>query len=246
MTIKDLAKLFLWDIINPLLLWLKKKRKIKISDEIHGVNIGCGIDNPPKWLGIDGGATHYMFKLFPKFVLYLLFKGFNMSKNYAFIDYFKKIKKVKIIHHDLRYGLPFTDNSVANIYSSHLLEHLFYPDAEKLINECYRILKNGGYIRICVPSLEKEVEGIKYALKEYENGNIEPIQKYLTSDKVGYISSYSIHRQMYNYEKLFQILSNSGFKKIKKCDFKSGEILDVELLDNRINSLYLEGVKQLN
>ena len=141
-------------------------------------------------------------------------------------------------------GFLFCDNSVKNIYSSHFLEHILFEDAKKLFKECYRVLINGGHIRICVPSLDKEVESIKHAIIEYENGNISTVQKYLTSNSIGYISYYSAHRQMYNYENLYLILSNSGFTQIKQYDFKVGEIIDVELLDTRNNSLYVEAMKQ--
>lgn len=43
----------------------------------------------------------------------------------------------------------FESNSVDGIHASHILEHFF--DYEAFLKECYRILKPGGFLRICVP-----------------------------------------------------------------------------------------------
>lgn len=41
-------------------------------------------------------------------------------------------------------NLPFGDNSVDEIYSRHMIEHLAPDEAEKFFNEIYRVLKIGG------------------------------------------------------------------------------------------------------
>lgn len=43
----------------------------------------------------------------------------------------------------------WADNSVDGIHSSHFIEHL--PDQKQFLDECYRILKPGGFLRLCVP-----------------------------------------------------------------------------------------------
>lgn len=52
---------------------------------------------------------------------------------------------------DLTRPLPFPNNTVDKIYSSHLLEHLTYQDGIALLSECYRILKPNGTLSLCVP-----------------------------------------------------------------------------------------------
>ena len=56
---------------------------------------------------------------------------------------------------DLTKPLPYTDNSITAIFSSHVFEHLFMDEVEKLIGECYRVLKPSGICRVVVPDLEK-------------------------------------------------------------------------------------------
>ena len=86
---------------------MKKNKKYKIKESIHGINIGCGIVNPPSWLGIDGGPTHFFINHLPKFIMKPFFKSFNMSDNYSFNDYYNKVNNLHLIHHDLLFGLPF-------------------------------------------------------------------------------------------------------------------------------------------
>jgi SAM-dependent methyltransferase len=58
---------------------------------------------------------------------------------------------------DVRFGLPFASGSIDSIYSTHMIEH-FYPDeVEKLLRDCARVLKAGGGMRIIVPSLSNAI-----------------------------------------------------------------------------------------
>lgn len=59
-----------------------------------------------------------------------------------------------VIPCDLRKGIPLANQSVEVVYQSHILEHFKKDGAAALINECSRVLKPGGVIRIVVPDLE--------------------------------------------------------------------------------------------
>jgi predicted SAM-dependent methyltransferase len=59
-----------------------------------------------------------------------------------------------VVRHDLLKGIPFADSSYDAVYLSHLLEHLSKENAESLIQECFRVLKPSGLIRVVVPDLE--------------------------------------------------------------------------------------------
>lgn len=59
-----------------------------------------------------------------------------------------------IIRRDERKGLPFEDNSVDYIYTSHFLEHVKKHEVINIIRECHRVLKTHGWIRIVVPDLK--------------------------------------------------------------------------------------------
>lgn len=61
--------------------------------------------------------------------------------------------------YDLRRGLPYSDGSFDGVYHSHVLEHLPPAEGQKLLKDCYRILKPGGVLRVVVPNLEAIVRG---------------------------------------------------------------------------------------
>ncbi len=53
---------------------------------------------------------------------------------------------------DLNQGIPLPDNSVGVIYASHILEHLH--DKHKIMSEIHRVLVDGGWAFIQVPSTD--------------------------------------------------------------------------------------------
>jgi len=57
--------------------------------------------------------------------------------------------------HDLSRGIPFPDASVDLVYHSHVLEHLDRGVAPGFIQECARVLRIGGLIRVVVPDFER-------------------------------------------------------------------------------------------
>ncbi len=52
---------------------------------------------------------------------------------------------------DVRDGIPFPDNSVDEVWSSHTIEHFDNGEAEEFLIEVYRILKSGGKLVVAVP-----------------------------------------------------------------------------------------------
>lgn len=50
--------------------------------------------------------------------------------------------------------LPFPDNHADFIFAEHVVEHIDFYQAVEFFKECFRVLKPGGIIRICVPSVE--------------------------------------------------------------------------------------------
>lgn len=66
------------------------------------------------------------------------------------VDYVKA-EGVDIVHNLTKFPYPFKDESVDAIYSSHFAEHLDGFERAKFMDECYRILKPGGKMRLMHP-----------------------------------------------------------------------------------------------
>lgn len=67
--------------------------------------------------------------------------GKNKKEGYVGID-IDPASKADIIVSAL--SIPFSDNSVDEVYSRHMVEHLAPDEAEKFFNEIYRVLKIDG------------------------------------------------------------------------------------------------------
>jgi hypothetical protein len=53
----------------------------------------------------------------------------------------------------------------------------------------------------------------------------------------------SLHRWMYNEKSLQALLRHVGFHDVRRCEFRQGRCPDVEEIETRRWSLFMEGVK---
>lgn len=56
---------------------------------------------------------------------------------------------------DITKSLPFNDNQIDAILAEHVVEHINIQDAWSFLEECHRILKKNGVLRIAVPCVSK-------------------------------------------------------------------------------------------
>jgi predicted SAM-dependent methyltransferase len=75
-----------------------------------------------------------------------------------------------VIAHDLRQGIPFPDASFDVVYHSHVLEHLPKAKATPFLQECFRVLRPSGVIRVVVPDLEQLARLYLTALEQASQG----------------------------------------------------------------------------
>ena len=145
---------------------------------------------------------------------------------------------------DLSQPLPFPDNCVEEIYSSHLLEHFSFPDPMvNFLSECYRILKPGGFFKIAVPNARIYIES-------YENPEQFDPEKYCLytpayhyHSKIDFINYIAYmdghHRYLFDEENLPKVIAHGGFENVKLRDFEPG--LDLE--SRKHESIYAEAIK---
>jgi predicted SAM-dependent methyltransferase len=86
--------------------------------------------------------------------------GRNVIHGFENLDFFS-VKpaelKLQVRRHDLRYPLPYPDESFRGAVSEHVLEHLYAHQAIALMRELHRVLKPGGILRMVVPDLGKYI-----------------------------------------------------------------------------------------
>jgi len=218
---------------------------LKTQEKSIKLNLGCGLNTHPDWINIDASFTARISKI--SFLYKIVCKLTKMKP----IPWPRNIKI-----HDVRKGLPFPDNSVDAIFSSHMIEHLHYEEAKFVIQECYRCLCRGGIIRIIVPDLyqiaKEYVELMKskpnniHSHKFLQNLNmIEHSNKGIK--KYNRIFDYSRHLYMYDQYSLKNLLKSVGFCKIKNMNYGQSQIpniIQVERKSRYKMSICLEGIKK--
>lgn len=108
--------------------------------------------------------------------------------------------------------IQFTDGSVDEIYLCHVLEHVSFEDTDLFLQSVLKKLKNGGLLRISVPSFDSIIQ-------IYENNNRE-----LDSVKFALMGGqdyeYNFHKSVYNYNTLSALLESCGFTNVQTWNTK--------------------------
>jgi SAM-dependent methyltransferase len=137
---------------------------------------------------------------------------------------------------DVARPFRFEDDTIEAVYASHLLEHLDRDVAERCLNEVYRVLREGGIARIAVPDLDEVVA-------HYDLADPDGFLAGLYDAHSGRRSSTSLHRWMYNPSSLEALLRRVGFRDVQRCEYRQGRCPDLEQIEIRRWSLFMEGIK---
>lgn len=140
----------------------------------------------------------------------------------------------KVSYLDVAKKWHFEDCSLDAIYSSHVLEHLTLSGARKCVAESYRCLSQGGVFRLVLPDLDLLVEEFD------KNRSMAWAIKFFEADQNG---EKNMHHFMYNFNSLQRILLEAGFTKINRVKYRVGACPDIDVLDNRPDSLFVEAIK---
>ena len=144
---------------------------------------------------------------------------------------------------DLTKKIPMKDNSVREIYHSHLLEHLNFKQILYFLGECKRILVPGGVMKICIPNSREYINsyiGSRIFKKDnemYENA-ITNTGSYI--DQVNYIAYMDgLHKYMFDEDNILNILEMTGFTSFGLRDFD--EMIDSII--RRAESIHVIAIK---
>jgi len=157
------------------------------------------------------------------------------------------------LYWDLRRRLPFPDDSVDKIYSSHFLEHLTFRQGQQHLKECLRVMKPGGTFSICVPSAKPYLEAycsgkpldhdtwIKHEPAWNDTSAIDVVNYVAYMDEVDFIVlKHAAHQYMFDEDNLLKVLEKAGFKNARLREFDP--VVDLEWRD--YESVYALAEKQ--
>ena len=141
----------------------------------------------------------------------------------------------RLCYMDLTRPLPLPDASVEAVFSSHVLEHLFADEVQRLVHELRRVLAPGGICRVIVPDLEKIVsrydrhDPAAFLNEIFEVGER---RKIATAHHTGFTGP-----------SLIKLFTSAGFTDASIEGYRQGRCPDIDLLDNRPDSLFFEAVR---
>jgi len=155
--------------------------------------------------------------------------GQRYHKDWTNIDFISNDKYVN--QHNLLEGIPFEDKNFNVVYHSHVLEHFSKQDGQKFIQECYRVLKKEGIIRIAIPDLEQIVreylKNLELALKanteaeqNYEWILLEMYDQAIRTKSGGNMAAYIFQEEIPNEKYVFSRIGEEG-KNLRKNYFKN-------------------------
>jgi predicted SAM-dependent methyltransferase len=144
---------------------------------------------------------------------------------------------------DLKKGIPFPDESISKIYSSHFLEHLSYKEGQRFLDECLRVLVQSGNFSVCVPNARIYIEAYLMNSDLDRNLFFDYKPAYNNTTKIDYLNYIAYmdgrHKYMFDKENLIYILESKGFKNVHLREFDSN--LDCKTRD--FQSIYAEALK---
>lgn len=122
---------------------------------IH-IQLGCGRSPIQGWLNFDNSPSVRLGRL-PAPVIRMA--GALHLLDRESIAYAAFCRSHGIRRCDATRHIPCPEDSVAAVYSSHMIEHLDRRDAALFLGEAHRVLQPGGVIRISTPGLAQLVAG---------------------------------------------------------------------------------------
>ena len=147
------------------------------------------------------------------------------------------------IYWDLRNGLPFPNESISKIYSSHFFEHLSFKEGQKFLDECFRVLVQGGTFSICVPNARIYIEAYLKSESLDKNHFFGHKPAYNNTTKIDYVNYTAYmdghHKYMFDEENLLYILKSKGFRNVHLREFDP----NFDLKNRDLGSIYAEAEK---
>jgi predicted SAM-dependent methyltransferase len=217
------------------------------------LHLGCGLNVVEGWVNIDGSWNARLAK-YPR-LRRALAAARVVPRESAKVEWRGDLRIF-----DVRDPLPFGAGSCEAIYASHLLEHLFLEDAQKLLRECFRVLRPGGALRLVVPDLRaivREYNGERVFYNSDEFGAMpaadrmnrrllfrgqSPPRGNVLMRVYAALKDFQTHKWMYDAESLVTHVRDAGFDDVAERGFRESRISDIDRLEHPGRVLQGEGI----
>ncbi len=237
---------------------MTSQAKIPHKNRLH---LGCGLTTPDGWINIDGSWNARLAK-------YPILRRVAHSLHLVPPDKVDVPWSSRIFIHDVRKPLPFPNGSAEAIYSSHLLEHLYFEQGKTLVRECFRVLASKGILRVVVPDLacncpRNTSDGTRLENPSTGDESLTPADRFNQrllmrppappSDSLIYrwyttVADFHQHKWMYDENSLKALLRAAGFADVERMPLHTSRIAGIEQIEqpSRVangQGICVEGVK---
>nr|MDT0657252.1 methyltransferase domain-containing protein [Micromonospora sp. DSM 115978] len=208
------------------------------------LNLGCGLQAPPGWVNIDRSPSLSLDRV-PGAKFVLRRAGF-LSDGHV-VTWPKNILQV-----DVTKPLPYPTGTVAAIYSSHMLEHIYFDEALALLREGHRVLRPGGLIRLALPDARElarqlldapedraAAAGLEFTRKLYAGPLNRPTRRQRLVGRFGA----SAHRWQPSPALAMDMLRQAGFADPRQCEFQVGDLPGLREVEHRRDSFFVESAR---
>lgn len=134
-------------------------------------------------------------------------------------------REFQIVYMNAHKRFPFHDNTFDFIVAEHVIEHLTYGDAMRMLAECHRVLEDKGVLRVSTPNM--------YLIQRLMSPPLDPVlERYVTwsnrkfdgtcnprstAHVVNRLQHEWGHQFLYDTETLIAALEQCGFAEITEC-----------------------------
>jgi predicted SAM-dependent methyltransferase len=142
---------------------------------------------------------------------------------------------------NLANALPFDSGSVAAVFHEHLLEHLPLAAGDKFMQECFRVLRPGGILRVGVPDAGRLIQSYTGNRGYLENLHPERPTALIAVQELFY---WHRHCAMFDVETLEFFFRAGGFPDPQERPFGDTDLDQAPDTERRRpNTLYMEARK---
>ncbi len=126
------------------------------------------------------------------------------------------------------------------IFSEHMIEHVPLADGFSMLQECHRVLRKGGRIRISTPDLrfvvslytdepsELQKQYVNWSTKKFATWAPHPDARYVINN---FVRDWG-HQFIYDEKTLGFAMQKAGFADVVRCKLQSSECEHLRELEN--------------
>jgi hypothetical protein len=204
------------------------------------LNLGCGLQAPDGWVNIDRSPSLMLDRMQ---VIKKALRAAGVLQLEHMVAWPRNIEMVNVLK-----PFPYQEGKVEAIYSSHMLEHLYYEQALSVLRECHRVIQLGGVLRLALPDGAEFARSLtasppddaEAGLKFSQSLNMQPLRAPSKRQRLVSRFASAPHRWQPTAALVIRMVRDCGFTDVRECSFRDGKLPDLTSVEHRDESLFVE------